>query len=64
VFKRWHDILSRDGEKLHKFERIVNEYVSIIRLDPGLPLELLGKSWIGYEAFNIFKEIRGILLTA
>ena len=64
VFKRWHDILSRDGEKIHKFERIVNEYVSIIRLDPGLPSELLGKGWIGYEAFNIFKEIRGILLTA
>lgn len=64
VFKRWHDILSRDGEKMMKFERIVNEYVSIIRLDPGLPSELLGKSWIGYEAFNIFKEIRGILLSA
>lgn len=63
IFKVWHEILSKDGDKLEKFRNVVTEYVEILKLDPGLPPELLGKNWIGFEAFNIFKEIRSILLS-
>ncbi len=62
LFKRWHDILSKNEDKLTKFKTVVDEYIELLRLDPGLPVNLIGKTWIGYEAFQIFKEIRGILL--
>lgn len=63
LFKKWHEILSKDGDKADKFAKVINEYITLLRLDPGLPVELMGDSWIGYEAMNIFKEIRGILLS-
>jgi len=63
IFKIWHDILSKEGEKVEKFRNVVSEYVEVLKLDPGLPPELVGKNWIGLEAFNIFKEIRSILLS-
>lgn len=70
LFKRWHEVLSANPEnsnkpdvKIEKFKTIVSEYVSILRNDPGLPPELVGVNWIGNEAFNIFKEIRSILLS-
>ncbi len=64
LFKKWHAILSGDGEKVAKFTQVVNEFVNILRDDPGLPKELVGEGWIGVEAMNIFKEIRSILLSA
>lgn len=63
LFKTWHLILSKDEEKWQKFQRVCTEYLTVLRLDPGLPKELVGGSWIGFEAFGIFKEIRGILLS-
>lgn len=63
LFKKWHDILSRETNKIEKLKKVIDEYVGILRTDPGLPSELLSKSWIGYEGFTIFKEIRSILLT-
>ncbi|OGK14391.1 hypothetical protein A3I50_01615 [Candidatus Roizmanbacteria bacterium RIFCSPLOWO2_02_FULL_37_9] len=63
IFKIWHDTLSKEGEKLEKFKNVVSEYVEILKIDPGLPQELVGQNWIGFEAFNIFKEIRSILLS-
>lgn len=63
LFKIWHDILAKEGDKIKKFSRVILDYVTILRLDPGLPSELLGENWIGVEAFNIFKEIRNILLS-
>ncbi len=63
LFKRWHSILSVEGEKAEKFKKVVSEYVTILKFDPGLPSELIGQSWIGFEAFTIYKEIRGILLS-
>ena len=62
LFKKWHDILSGQEEKTDKFRKIVSEYVTILRSDPGLPKELVGESWIGFEGWNIFKEIKSILL--
>lgn len=62
LFKRWHNILSSDGDKIEKFKRVIGEYTAILRDDPGLPAELVGEKWIGFEAFQLFKEIRGILL--
>jgi phenylacetic acid degradation operon negative regulatory protein len=61
LFKHWHEILSKDDEKINKLTRVVNEYIVMLRLDPGLPKELIGENWIGFEAFNIYKEIRSIL---
>lgn len=63
LFKRWHDILSKEGEKTDKFRIVISEYVTLLRIDPGLPTDLVGKNWISFEAFNIFKEIKGILLS-
>lgn len=63
LFKKWHDILSSESDKLIKFTTVISEYVSILKEDPGLPSDLLGESWIGFEAFKIFKEIRSILLS-
>ena len=62
LFKKWHDILSGQEEKTDKFRKIVSEYVTILRSDPGLPKELVGESWIGFEGWNIFKEIKSILI--
>jgi len=63
MFKEWHEILSRDIAKLDKFAMIVSSYTNIIRMDPGLPKELMGKTWIGYEALDLFSEIKEILLS-
>lgn len=63
MFKKWHEILSHDGDKGEKLTKVVNEYIPLLREDPGLPEELIGKTWIGFEALNIFKEIKSILLS-
>lgn len=63
LFKKWHDILSKDEDKAAKFKKVSSEFITILKTDPGLPKDLLGDSWIGLEAFNIFREIRGILLS-
>ena len=63
MFKKWHIILSEDQEKTENLKKVVLEYIQLLREDPGLPSELVGENWIGFESFNIFKEIRGILLT-
>jgi len=63
LFKKWHDILSGTEEKLDKFKKVVSHYIDILRQDPGLPKELIGESWIGFEGWNIFKEIKSILLS-
>lgn len=63
IFKVWHDVLSKDGEKLDKFSKVLSMYIDILKTDPGLPPEVMGKNWIGFEAWNVFKEIRSILLS-
>lgn len=63
MFKRWHNILSSADEKIDKFKKIILDYVSLLKTDPGLPKELIGERWIGFEGWNIFKEIRTILLS-
>ncbi|MCX7881514.1 MAG: hypothetical protein N2482_03345 [Patescibacteria group bacterium] len=61
MFKKWHSILSQEGEKIEKLKKVINEYINLLQEDPGLPTDLLGERWIGKEAFSIFKEIRQIL---
>ena len=63
LFKKWHDILSGEMEKSDKLKKVISDYVDILRIDPGLPKELIGESWIGFEGWNIFKEIKSILLS-
>ncbi|MFH0979758.1 MAG: PaaX family transcriptional regulator C-terminal domain-containing protein [Candidatus Roizmanbacteria bacterium] len=63
LFKKWHNVLSSNEEKLDKFKKVVSFYIDILRQDPGLPKELIGESWIGFEGWNIFREIKTILLT-
>lgn len=62
VFKKWHDVLSKDIDKTEKMKEIIYSYITILRDDPGLPSSLVGKKWIGFEAYDIFREVRGILL--
>ncbi|MBI2641515.1 hypothetical protein HYW87_02865 [Candidatus Roizmanbacteria bacterium] len=62
LFKKWHDIIASGIDKTEKFKQIIALYVDVIRNDSGLPKELVGEKWIGFEAFTIFKEIRSILL--
>lgn len=63
LFKKWHDILSSSEEKADKYKKVVSNYIDVLRQDPGLPKELVGESWIGFEGYNIFKEISAILLS-
>ncbi len=63
MFKKWHDILASGRDKIDKFQNVLNEYVILLRQDPGLPKDLVGENWIGFEALNIFKEIKSILLS-
>ncbi|CAN5202949.1 hypothetical protein BH09PAT2_BH09PAT2_02150 [soil metagenome] len=62
LFKKWHEILSKDQEKDKKMALVVAQYVDVLKIDPGLPKDLVGDKWIGYEAINLFREIRNILL--
>lgn len=62
LFKKWHEILSKDIEKEKKMIAVVTSYIEVLKNDPGLPSDLLGDKWIGYEAINLFREIRNILL--
>ncbi len=62
LFKDWHSVLSKDLTKEGKMQEILYSYIKMLRTDPGLPPSLVGKKWISFEAFNIFREIRGILL--
>lgn len=63
LFKGWHDILSKEQDKVEKLKQVIDNYVMILKIDPGLPPELIGQTWIGFESFQIFKEIRSILLS-
>lgn len=63
LFKKWHEILSSSEEKLQKMKKIIESYLEVLRIDPGLPQELIGKSWIGFEGWSIYKEIRSILVS-
>lgn len=63
LFKKWHEVLSSNDEKIDKFKKVIGEYVNLLRQDPGLPKELIGDNWIGFEGWNIFKEIKSILLS-
>lgn len=62
LFKQWHAILSSKEANEEKMKRFVAAYINILRLDPGLPRSLVGRNWIGFEAFSIFKEVRNILV--
>lgn len=62
LFKKWHDILSAGKTNEQKMKEIIGSYFELLRLDPGLPESLIGKKWIGFEAFSIIKEVKGILL--
>lgn len=64
LFKKWHDILSSEVSKQEKLKKVIGEYVVLLKIDPGLPKELIGEQWIGFEGFNIYKEIRSILLSS
>lgn len=62
MFKRWHEILSTTDSNEIKLRHIVNSYVDLLNIDPGLPKQLVGDKWIGFEANNIFNEIKDILV--
>lgn len=63
LFKKWHMILSEEQSQNKKLQLIVMAYVGVLKTDPGLPKELLGDGWVGYESLNIFQEILKILYT-
>ncbi len=62
LFKNWHEILSKDTPEDVRIKQIIKTYVDVIKIDPGLPSELIGDKWIGLEALKIFREIRDIIL--
>ena len=61
LFKDWHEIISAKEEPLLKFKKVVAAYVEVLKKDPGLPKELVGERWIAFEAWEIFKEVRGLM---
>jgi len=65
VFKKWHETLSNSElTKEAKMKEIVDEYIELLKVDPGLPRELVGENWIGYEAWEIFREMQKILVVS
>ena len=62
LFKIWHTVLSTDKPNTDKMASIVSSYINVLKDDPGLPKKLIGEGWIGFEAINLFGEIRSILL--
>lgn len=62
LFKKWHQVLSADKDKTAKMKEVISSYINILKTDPGLPKELIGDSWIGFEAITLFREIKNILL--
>jgi len=63
LFKKWHEVLSKEISKQEKLKIVINDYVTLLKDDPGLPKNLLGENWIGFEAYSIFNEIKNILLS-
>ena len=63
LFKAWYTVLSEKTDKKAKFMKIISAYINILKTDPGLPKELLGEKWIGFESWGLFKEIKSILLS-
>ncbi len=61
VFKKWHDVISSTKKPLEKFKEVVAAYVSVLKIDPGLPKELVGEKWIAFEAWGIFKEVKELM---
>ena len=62
LFKEWHKVLSTDKDKIAKMKEVISLYINILKTDPGLPKDLIGETWIGFEAITLFREIRNILL--
>jgi len=62
LFKQWHAVLSNERDNLGKMQEVIYGLIRVIRDDPGLPKSLVGKDWIGFEAFKLYKEIRSILM--
>ncbi|PIZ66725.1 hypothetical protein CO051_00820 [Candidatus Roizmanbacteria bacterium CG_4_9_14_0_2_um_filter_39_13] len=62
LFKTWHQMLSTDQDKVSKMKEVTSSYINILKTDPGLPKDLIGDSWIGFEAIILFREIKNILL--
>jgi len=63
LFRQWHEVLSREGlSSSEKLSKIFSLYTDMLKIDPGLPAALVGEKWIGREAYDIFVEMRGILL--
>ena len=61
LFKIWHDIVASQQDPFLKFKKITAHYVSLLKIDPGLPKELVGERWISFEAWDIFKEIKQLM---
>lgn len=61
LFKTWHTILSEEEAQSKKLQKVLLAFVEVLKVDPGLPIELLGKEWVGYESMGIFQDIRRIL---
>lgn len=61
LFKTWHTILSEEHTQTKKLQLALFAYVNVLKEDPGLPKELLGEGWAGYESMTIFQDIRTIL---
>lgn len=62
LFKKWHAIMSADKSNQEKMKELISLYIDVLRIDPGLPKSLIGRDWLGYEAFPIFKRIKQLFL--
>lgn len=62
VFKKWYALLSQDQSAVDKMKQITYDYIELLRQDPGLPRSIIGAKWIGFEAYDIFSEVRAILM--
>ncbi|GIW62821.1 MAG: PaaX family transcriptional regulator [Patescibacteria group bacterium] len=61
LFKKWYEVLSTNLDNTEKFKKVIVEYVEVLKTDPGLPVNILGSAWIGFEGWRLFNEIKSLL---
>lgn len=64
LLQEWHGLLTSPMSGREKFRTVVSSYVDTLRDDPGLPKNIVGEKWIGFEALSLFHDIKHLLLTS
>ncbi len=57
IVEEWEKMKDKNLNK-KKAQKIISQYLSTIETDPFLPRELLPKSWFGFKAKEVFRQLK------